>query len=261
MSQFECIRFEIEGGIARITLHRPDAANGLDSRMAAELKQAAKACGGDPRIKVVVLGAEGRFFCAGGDLREMLAHGDAIGDAAQALADDFHAAISLFANMQAVLIIAVNGVAAGGGFSLALIGDIVLAAESASFTMAYTRAGLCPDGASSYFLPRLVGLRRAQELMLTNRTLNAAEACEMGVVTRVLADAELRQESDRLAQQLAAGARLSNAYVKKLLLAGTGNDLDAQMALEGQLLSRCAASPDGREGIQAFFDKRKPDFE
>jgi 2-(1,2-epoxy-1,2-dihydrophenyl)acetyl-CoA isomerase len=261
MNQFDCIRFEIDGAIAQITLHRPDAAHGLNSQMARELKQAAKLCDQDPRIKVVVLSAQGRFFCAGGDLREMLAHGDAIGDAAQALADDFHAAIALLTNMQAVLIIAVNGVAAGGGFSLALIGDIVLAAESASFTMAYTRAGLCPDGASSYFLPRLVGLRRAQELMLTNRTLSAAEACAMGMVTRVVADSELQQEADRLAQQLAEGARLSNAYVKKLLLAGAVNDLDAQMTLEGQLLSRCAASPDGREGIQAFFDKRKPDFE
>jgi len=261
MNQFECLIFDKQDAIVRITLHRPAAANGLNSQMANELKQAAKLCDGDARIKVVILNAQGRFFCAGGDLREMLSHGDAIGDAAQALADDFHAAIALLTNMQAVLIIAVNGVAAGGGFSLALIGDIVLAAESASFTMAYTRAGLCPDGASSYFLPRLVGLRRAQELMLTNRTLSAAEACAMGMVTRVVADSELQQEADRLAQQLAEGARLSNAYVKKLLLAGAVNDLDAQMTLEGQLLSRCAASPDGREGIQAFFDKRKPDFE
>ena len=261
MNQFECIRFEVDGAIARLNLHRPDAANGLDSCMAAELRQAAKACSDDPRIKVVVLAAQGRFFCAGGDLREMLSHGDAIGEAAQALADDFHAAISLFANMQAVLIIAVNGVAAGGGFSLALIGDIVLAGESASFTMAYTRAGLCPDGASSYFLPRLVGLRRAQELMLTNRSLAAAEACDMGIVTRVVADDALATEADKLAKELAGGARLSNAYVKKLLLTSAGNDLDQQMTLEGQLLSRCAASADGREGIQAFFDKRKPEFD
>ncbi len=191
----------------------------------------------------------------------MLAHGDAIGDAAQALADDFHAAITSLSRMQALLIVAVNGVAAGGGFSFSLIGDIVLAAESASFTMAYTRAGLCPDGASSYYLPRLVGLRRAQELMLSNRTLSAAEACEIGIVTRVVADAELQAETDRLAAELADGARLSHAYVRKLLLASAGNDLEAQMELEGQLLSRCAASPDGREGIQAFFDKRKPEFE
>jgi 2-(1,2-epoxy-1,2-dihydrophenyl)acetyl-CoA isomerase len=261
MSDFDCIRFDRQDAIARITLDRPDTAHGLDSRMARELVQAAKRCDEDARIKVVVLTAQGRFFCAGGDLREMMSHGDAIGDAAQALADDFHAAISILSRMQPVLVVAVNGVAAGGGFSLALVGDIVLAAESASFTMAYTRAGLCPDGASSYFLPRLVGLRRAQELMLSNRSLSAREACEMGLVTRVVNDDELERETDELAQSLAGGARLSQAYVRKLLLASAGNDLDSQMALEGQLLSRCAASPDGREGIQAFFDKRSPNFE
>ena len=260
MSDFKDIQFEKQGAIARIGLNRPDAANGLDSRMASELKQAAQECDADPQLKVVILSASGRFFCAGGDLKEMLSHGDEIGPAAQALADDFHAAISTLSRMQAVLIIAVNGVAAGGGFSLALIGDVVLAAESASFTMAYTRAGLCPDGASSYFLPRLVGLRKAQELMLCNPTLDAHQACEIGLVTRVVADEGLTAEADRLAQEFAAGARLSAAYARKLLLASAGNDLETQMTLEGQLLAQCAASPDGREGIQAFVDKRKPDF-
>jgi 2-(1,2-epoxy-1,2-dihydrophenyl)acetyl-CoA isomerase len=261
MNEFRHIQFEKQGAMARITLNRPDAANGLDSLMASELKQVARQCAGDPELKVVILTAQGRFFCAGGDLKEMLSHGDEIGAAAQALADDFHAAISTLSRMQAVLLIAVNGVAAGGGFSLALIGDLVLAAESASFTMAYTRAGLCPDGASSHFLLRLVGLRKAQELILTNPVLDAGEACALGLVTRVVADQELAAEVDRLAQELAAGARLSAAYARKLLLASPGNDLETQMALEGQLLAQCAASPDGREGIQAFVDKRQPDFE
>ena len=261
MNEFRHIQFEKQGAIARITLNRSDAANGLDSLMASELKQAARQCAGDPELKVVILTAQGRFFCAGGDLKEMLSHGDEIGAAAQALADDFHAAISTLSRMQSVLLIAVNGVAAGGGFSLALIGDLVLAAESASFTMAYTRAGLCPDGASSHFLPRLVGLRKAQELILTNPVLDAREACELGLVTRVVADQELAAEVDRLAQELAAGARLPAAYARKLLLASPGYDLETQMALEGQLLAQCAASPDGREGIQAFVDKRQPDFE
>lgn len=261
MNEFECIIFEKQDAIARIVLHRPDAAHGLDSQMAGELKQAARLCENDPQLKAVTLTASGRFFCAGGDLREMLSHGDAIGDAAQALADDFHEAIASLARMQATLIVAVNGVAAGGGFSLSLIGDIVLAAESASFTLAYTRAGLSPDGASSYFLPRLVGLRKAQEMMLENPTLSAAQACEAGIVTRVVADAELQAESARLAAKFASGARLANAYVRKLLLASATNDLESQMVLEGQLLSRSAGSPDGREGITAFFEKRKPEFE
>ena len=261
MTDFKQLRFEKQGAIARITLDRPDDANGLNAAMGSELKQAARRCDRDPTIKVVILGARGRFFCAGGDIKEMLQHGDDVGDALKALADDFHAAISAFCRMQAVLIVAVNGAAAGGGFSLALIGDIVLAAESASFTMAYTRAGLCPDGASSYFLPRLVGLRRAQELMLTNRRVDAAEALELGLVTRVVADDDLQDEADRLAEELAVGARLPAAYIKKLLLASADSDIESQMEFEGQLLSRAAASRDGREGIRAFVEKRKPEFE
>jgi len=261
MSHFEHIIFEKQGAIARLALNRPDAANGLDSLMASELKQAAQLCSGDPELKAVVLSASGRFFCAGGDIKEMMSHGDEVGAAVRSLADDLHSAISTLSRMQAALIVAVNGVAAGAGFSLALIGDIVLAAESSSFTMAYTRAGLCPDGSSSYFLPRLVGLRKAQELMLTNRTLGPQEACALGVVTRVVADNDLVAQAEQVASDLANSAHLSTAYVKKLLLASPGNDLEAQMELEGQLVSRCAASPDGREGIQAFVDKRKPEFE
>ena len=228
--------------------------------MSDELNQAAKLCDADVEIKVVILCAEGRFFCAGGDIKEMLSHGDAIGEAVTSLATDLHSAISTLSRMQAALIVAVNGVAAGAGFSLALIGDMVLAAESSSFTMAYTRAGLCPDGSSSYFLPRIVGLRKAQELMLTNRTLSAEEACELGIVTRVTSDDELQSQTDQLAEELADAARLSTAYVKKLLLASSENNLEAQMQLETQLVSTCAASPDGREGIQAFVEKRKPEF-
>ena len=260
MDNFEHLKFEKQGAIAKIDLNRPDAANGLDTLMASELKQAARLCDGDPELKAVILSASGRFFCAGGDIKQMLSQGDAVGDAIKSLADDLHSAISILSRMQAALIVAVNGVAAGAGFSIAMVGDIVLAGESASFTMAYTRAGLCPDGSSSYFLPRLVGLRRAQELMLTNRTLSAAEACELGLVTRVVADDELQAEADKVARELAQGARLSTAYVKKLLLASAGNDLETQMELEGQLVAQCAASPDGREGIQAFVEKRKPDF-
>ena len=260
MNSFEHIKFEKQGAIAKIELNRPDAANGLDTLMASELKQAAKLCDGDPELKAVVLSASGRFFCAGGDIKQMLSQGDAVGDAIKSLADDLHSAISILSRMQAALIVAVNGVAAGAGFSIALVGDIVLAGESASFTMAYTRAGLCPDGSSSYFLPRLVGLRRAQDLMLTNRTLSAVEAHELGLVTRVVSDDALQAEADKVASELALGARLSTAYVKKLLLASAGNDLETQMELEGQLVAQCAASPDGREGIQAFVEKRKPDF-
>lgn len=260
MDNFDTIRFTSDERVATIEFDRPDAANGLTSQMAAELKRAAQICDTRPGLKAVVLTASGRFFCAGGDIREMAAHGAAVGTAVKSLADDLHHAISTFSRMQPALIVAVNGVAAGAGFSLALVGDIVLAAETASFTMAYTRAGLCPDGSSSYFLPRLVGLRKAQELMLLNPTLKAAEACDLGLVTRVVADEDLRSEADEIAAQLARASRGSTGCVKQLLLASFDNSLETQMELEGRFVSNAAASTDGQEGIHAFLEKRDPEF-
>ena len=260
MQDFEHIKFEKKGAIVRIELNRPDDANGLNLLMSSELNQAAHICKSDTELKVVILTASGRFFCAGGDIKEMMSQGDVVGTAVKSLADDLHRAISALCRMDAVLIVAVNGIAAGAGFSMALIGDIVLAAESATFTMAYTRAGLSPDGGSSYFLPRLVGLRKAQELMLLNNKLNAQQALEMGLVTRVVADDALLTEAEMLAQELVSGSRTSNSNVKRLLTTSYDYGLEAQMDIEGRFVSKCASSDDGREGIQAFVDKRKPDF-
>ena len=125
---------------------------------------------------------------------------------------------------------------------------------------AYTKAGLSPDGASSYYLPRLIGVRRTQELMITNRTLSAAEASQWGLVTEVVADAELAGRTDQLAGQMASGARKSNAAVKKLLLTSLKNSLEEQMEIEGRLIAECADSADGREGVDAFMAKRPADF-
>lgn len=261
MDSFNSIKFDKSDTTAWIELNRPGEANGLNAQMATELRRAAELCAADQALKAVVLRASGRFFCAGGDLKEVSANGDKARDAIKALADDLHAAISILSRMQALLIVAVNGVAAGGGFSLALIGDVVLAASSAKFTMAYTRSGLSPDGSSSYFLPRLVGLRKAQELMLLNPTLSADEARDVGLVTRVIADDELWAEADAIAVNFANGARQSTACVKKLLLASSLNDLETQMDLEAELIKKCVSSRDGREGIQAFVEKRKPEFE
>ena len=176
------------------------------------------------------------------------------------IADDLHRAISTFARMDAVLITAVNGVAAGAGFSLAMTGDLVLASESASFTMAYTKAGLSPDGSSSYYLPRLIGVRRTQELMLTNRRLSAYEASQWGLITEVVADGDLVARTDALATEMATGARNSGSAVKKLLLTTFGNGLEEQMEIEGRLIAACADSPDGREGIESFIAKRAVRF-
>ncbi|BCI53970.1 enoyl-CoA hydratase [Mycolicibacterium litorale] len=258
MSEYHTVTFDQSGPVARIVLNRPDAANGMNDTMTAELADVAARCD-TPATKAVVLTGSGRFFCAGGDLKAF-ATAPSRGRFIKGVADDLHRAISTFARMDAVLVTAVNGAAAGAGFSLAVAGDLVLAAESASFTMAYTKVGLSPDGSASYHLPRLVGLRRAQELMLTNRTLSAAQALDWGLVTDVVADTELGDRATALAEQLAGGSAPSHGAVKALLLASSKNGLEEQMELEGRTIARRADSADGREGVDAFLAKRRPEF-
>jgi 2-(1,2-epoxy-1,2-dihydrophenyl)acetyl-CoA isomerase len=260
MPEFEAIKFEIANGIATITLNRPDAANAMNSVLVRELASATLICDNDESVKVVLLTATGRMFSAGGDLKAFSSFGDETSLRMKEMADELHKAVSLFARMKAVVITAVNGLAAGSGFSLSLTGDYVLAAESAKFTMAYTAAGLSPDGSSTYFVPRLIGMRKAQELMLTNRTLSAREACEWGLITRVVHDKDLKDVSMTLARQFAAGPAHAQAVVKKLLLCSLGNGLEEQMEIEGREIARAAASENGREGLVAFLEKRKPDF-
>jgi 2-(1,2-epoxy-1,2-dihydrophenyl)acetyl-CoA isomerase len=258
VTEYETITFEQSGPITRITLNRPDAANGMNDTMTRELADAARRCDADA-TKVVVLTGSGRFFCAGGDLKSF-AKAPNRGLHIKGVADDLHRAISSLSRMDAVLITAVNGTAAGAGFSIAVTGDLVLAAESAWFTMAYTRVGLSPDGSSSYFLPRLIGIAKTKELMLTNRTLSAQEASQWGLVTEVVPDDELAARADALAGRMAATAGGSNGGVKRLLLATFSSGLEEQMELEGRLIADRAESADGREGVDAFLAKRKAEF-
>ncbi|WP_405487273.1 enoyl-CoA hydratase/isomerase family protein [Nocardia sp. NBC_00511] len=259
MSDYENILFEHDGPIARITLNRPKAANGIDQALADELARAANYCSEDPAIKVVVLTGSGRFFSAGGDVRAMAASGDT-GKFIEQLAGTLHHAVSALARMDALLIVGVNGTAAGAGMSLAVAGDLVVAAESASFTMAYTKVGLSPDGGASYYLPRLIGVRKTQELMLTNRTLSAAEALEWGLLHRVVPDVELTDAVETLAQEFASGPKGSNARVKKLLLVSSQHTLEEQLGTEAGFITQSAESADGAEGIAAFTEKRAPKF-
>jgi 2-(1,2-epoxy-1,2-dihydrophenyl)acetyl-CoA isomerase len=258
MTDFETLTFAQSGPITSIVLDRPEAANGMNDTLTRELAEAAALCDTEA-TKVVTITGAGRFFCAGGDLKAMAA-APSRGAYVRGIADDLHRALSIFARMDAVLITAVNGVAAGAGFPLGVSGDLVLAAESASFTMAYTKAGLSPDGSSSYLLPRLVGLRRTQELMITNRVLTAAEALDWGLVTAVVPDGELAGALADLAARTARGARNSHSAVKKLLLTTYGSSIEDQMGREATLIAECADSADGEEGIAAFLGKRKPEF-
>lgn len=257
---WKSLEFNVEDFVARIVLNRPDVGNPMDGDSVSELERVALICDHDPNIRAVLLTANGKTFCVGGDLRMFETLGERTRTQLKVFADQLHKAISIFARMDAPLVIAVNGFAAGGGFSLSMIGDYVLAGESAKFTMAYTRAGLSPDGSSTYFLPRLVGMRRAQELALANRILSAREAMEWGLLTRVVPDEDLREEALAVCMSLAKGPRQAQAVVKKLLFCSLRNGLEEQMEIEGREIARAAASPDGQEGIRAFVEKRLPHF-
>jgi len=257
---YEALEFEIRDGVAHLTLNRPKAANALDLTMVRELVDVAKRCDRDPAVRALLLTGAGRMFCAGGDLRSFAAAEDSIPKLVREVADTLHKALSIFARMNAPIVAAVNGVAAGAGMSIVCHADMAIAAESAKFTMAYTAAGLTPDGSSTFFLPRIIGRRRTVELMLTNRRLTAEQAAEWGIVNRVVPDDELLAEAEALAKQLAMGPTRAYGGVKKLMVAGATNDLEAQMDLETDFIAGMTETKDGIEGMNAFLEKRAPNF-
>ncbi len=255
------VELEVRGHVGYITLNRPDAANALNAEVARQLDEAALQCDENSDIRAVLMTGAGRMFCGGGDLKAFAAQPrDRLPAYLKAVTFYFHQAIHRFARMRAPLVIAVNGNAGGGGMSLAVAGDIVLAAESARFTMAYTRVGLTPDGSSTYTLPRLIGLRRATELMLTNRTLSAREAEQMGLITRAVPDAELLQQAETIVQELVQGATCAFGGVKRLLYSSATASLAEQMELETEWIAEVARTQDAHEGITAFLGKRAPKF-
>ncbi|HEX4928760.1 MAG TPA: enoyl-CoA hydratase-related protein [Burkholderiales bacterium] len=258
--QYTTLRFELAGRVARITLDRPDAANALNAQMARELAHAAIRASEDGNVRAVILTGAGRIFSGGGDLKSFAAQGAALPSHLKQVAGDLHMAISRFVRMDAPVIAAVNGPAGGAGFSLCLFCDLVLAARSAKFVLAYTRAGLTPDGGSTFFLPRIVGVRRALELALTNRALSADEALAWGLVNRVVPDDALQAEAERLAGELAAGAHGALGAAKRLLHHAFTESLETQMELEAQAIAAQARGADSAEGIAAFVAKRPPKF-
>jgi 2-(1,2-epoxy-1,2-dihydrophenyl)acetyl-CoA isomerase len=257
---FETLLFEVRDGVAEIALNRPEAANSIDVKLARELMDAAIRCDEDAKIRAALLTGTGERFCTGGDLKAFATYTGELSGALKETVIYLHAASSHFARMDAPLVVAVNGVAAGAGMSLAVAGDLVLAAESAKFVMAYTAAGLSPDASSTYQLPRLIGLRRTQELMLTNRMLCAEEALAWGLVNRVVPDAQLAVEARELARTLAQGPTRAFGTVKALLNESFSETLETQLEREARGIVAMGQSADGREGVRAFVEKRKPVF-
>lgn len=254
------ILLEREGPVARITLDRPDLGNAIDIPMARELMETIIRVAGDDAIRCVVLTGSGRLFCAGGDVKAFSNAGDQLPDFLKEITAYLHSALANLARMPKPLLNAINGPVAGAGVGVAILGDIVLADPAAHFTLAYTGIGMSPDGGTTWLLPRLIGLRRAQEICLTNRRIGAEEAAQIGLVTRVTEAGKLAEETAALAQQLATGATTALGATRRLLADSFSATLESQMEAESRSISAQGRSKEGREGIAAFVEKRKPDF-
>jgi 2-(1,2-epoxy-1,2-dihydrophenyl)acetyl-CoA isomerase len=252
---------EKKAQVATITLNRPDAYNALNLGLGRELFHAVLEVDEDPDVRCVVITGAGKAFCAGGDVKDFVENLPRIGLLVKELTTYLHGAVSRLNRSHKPVIMAVNGVAAGGGLSFALSGDLVVAAESARFTMAYSKIAATPDGSSSYFLPRLIGLRRTVELYMTNRVLTAREAQEWGLITRVVADAELEAVVDGLARELAQGPTKAFGAAKRLFHQSTYESLETQMELEAQAIAASGRTQDFRDGVTAFASKKTPTFQ
>jgi 2-(1,2-epoxy-1,2-dihydrophenyl)acetyl-CoA isomerase len=243
-------------GVATITLNRPDAQNTVSLQLAMDLDEATQKLSG---ARAVLLNANGASFCAGGDLKEFGGKDDLAAHIHQVLSY-LHPAIERIDSLDVPVVAAVRGSAAGAGLGLACAADIVLATPDAKFVSAYTKIGLSPDGSTSYSLPRLVGTRRALELVLTNRVLDANEALEWGIVTRVVDDAALDAEAGQLARDLAAGATSGLGAARRLVRDSLGRTLPHQLDMEAEAIVRSASDGNAKEGIRAFLEKRPPRY-
>jgi 2-(1,2-epoxy-1,2-dihydrophenyl)acetyl-CoA isomerase len=257
---YETVRYEVNDSIATITLNRPEAYNALNLALGRDLFHATLEADEDRAVRCIVVTGAGKAFCAGGDVKVFHDSAERIGIVIKELTTYFHGAISRLARTPKPVIMAVNGVAAGGGMSLALAGDLVVAAESAKFTMAYSKIAASPDGSSSYFLPRIIGLRRALELHFTNRSLSAREAMDWGLVTRVHPDAEFSSSVAALAKELAEGPTLAFGRAKLLFHQSTQESLETQMELESQAIAASGHTEDFKNGVAAFGRKETAVF-
>jgi 2-(1,2-epoxy-1,2-dihydrophenyl)acetyl-CoA isomerase len=253
---FSTIGYELAGGVAVITLNRPEVMNALSSQMRAELLEAVLQAGQEARV--LVLTGAGRAFCSGQDLQDA---GDLDRlDLEAVLNAEYVPLLMAISDCPVPVIAAVNGVAAGAGANLALAADVVIAADSASFIQAFTRIGLVPDAGGSYWLPRQIGMARAMGAMLFADKISARQAADWGMIYEAVPELEFSAHWRARAAALAAGPALAYRGVKAALRASWRNDLPQQLALEAQLQGQCGASADFREGVAAFLAKRPARF-
>lgn len=256
------VRLDVDGGVARLELNRPDAANAIDLALATALESAVGdiAARGD-EVRAVLLTGAGARFCGGGDVGSFAGEDPSrLPDLLADITAHLHPAVEQLVALDAPVVAAVQGSAAGAGFGLVLAADLVVAARSAKFVMAYTGIGLSPDGSSSWFLPRVVGLRRAVELTLTNRVLTADEAHAWGIVTTVVDDEGLSDAAEALVGKLAVGPTRAYGRAVRLLHAAGDAALADHLETERRELTASGATADAAEGVAAFASKRRPDF-
>lgn len=259
---FETIKYELQETVAVITFNRPEALNALSLQLTKDLFAAiGKAI--EDKARAVVLTGEGRAFCSGGDLREMQTMWQREGRIEAFLEEPLkalHDVILLIRETPIPFIAAVQGVCAGAGTNFALACDLVFAAENATFNEAFVKIGLSPDCGGSFFLPRAVGEKLAAELMMTGETVSAERAAHFGMINRVVAAEDLMTETLLMAQRLALAPTASIGRIKQMLNASFSNNLAEQLDLEHRLQIESGKGADFKEGVQAFFEKRPPQF-
>lgn len=254
------IDYEVSDGVAHVRFARPEGANAVNPAFSRDLRDVMLDIEWDDEVKAVSVTAEGKVFCAGGDLKEFAEAGAGLPKLASGMLTDFHGAIYKMNRTPKPFIAGVNGAAGGAGLSIVSAFDLVVCGESAKFTMAYTRAGVTPDGTSTYFVARHIGLRRMLDLTLTNRVLSATEAEAWGLVNRVVPDDEVEAATAELAQQLASGPSWALGHAKSVVYAGYESPLEQAGEFEGVTIAAAMATNDGQEGIAAFVEKRPPNF-
>lgn len=254
---YETIEYSVDGAVATITFNRPDQLNALSGTLLQDFRQALETARDNDNVRAIVVGANGRAFSAGADLKEGFESGM---DTGSALRANYHPVVELMRGMEKPVVAAVQGLAAGAGASMALAADMVVAAESASFQQIFTNIGLVPDAGSSYFLPRLVGHARALGAVLTGEAISARQAADWGMIWQAVPDAELASTTRDLAATLAARPTRALGLAKRLLDASHDNDLTAQLELEADTQVQVQGTHDFAEAVQAFLQKRRPEF-
>ena len=254
---YETITREDTDGMAVVTLRRPDVMNALNTQMRAEITHAIGTAGQEARV--VVLTGEGRAFCSGQDLGDRANVANL--NLERTLRDEYIPMLTSITDCPVPVIAAVNGTAAGAGANLALVADVVIAAQSASFIQAFTRIGLIPDAGGTYVLPRTVGLARAMGAALFADKITADQAAQWGMIWEAVPDAEFEATWRGRAVHLAKGPTEAFKRVKQAMQASFGNSFDEQLLLEGQLQGACGQTRDFKEGVMAFLEKRAPVYE